>query len=274
MSRVSSSGQIEQALVETIGPVLLFTEVATDDEVDLDTAVRLQEAVAWSLRRLTPEQRERVSRAFSELADTRDWDAYAGSTTRAETLRQMPETLGLVARSDGGRIAERERDGPAAVSRKLAVVTGGKAREQARRQAEALRHNGIAGRWEVPSEADAVRAAWLLEAVEAREIGVRIVRFTRRPVVNQAEPLVDALVDCWCFTELTSDELLDPDWAVSLEEDMASVLTSMPRELRLELASVIDLVVARAVSADADTDSERTGLLRQLPDLIGLLDDD
>ena len=264
--------ELERALIESISLVLLFTEVATDDEVDLDAAVRLQEAVAWSLRRMTPEQRERMSRRFRELADARDWDAHAGSMTRAETLRQMPETLGLVARSDGGRIAERERDGPAAISRKLAVVTGGKAHEQARRQAEALRHNRIAGRWEVPSEAEAVRAAWLLEEVEAGEIGVRIVPFTRSPVVNLAEPLIDALVDCWCFTELTSDDLLDPDWAVSLEEDMASILTTMPRELRLELASLIELVVAQHASAEADT--ERTGLLRQLPDLIGLLDDD
>jgi len=264
--------QGEQTLVETIGLVLLFTEVATDDEVDLDAAVGLQEAVAWSLRRLTPEQRDRVSTRFSELADARDWDACAGSVARAATLRQMPETLGLVARSDGDRMTERERDGPAAISRKLAVVTGGKAHEQARRQAEALRHNRIAGRWEVSSEADAIRAARVLDEADAREIGVRIVPFSHRPIVHQAEPLIDALVDCWCFTELTSDDLLDPDWAVSLQEDMAAALTAMPKEQRLELASVIDLVVA--ASSDADIDSERMELLRQLPDLIGLLDDD
>ncbi len=268
--------RLEHALVEAVGLVLLFTEVATDDEVDLDSAVRLQEAVAWSLRRLTPDQKDRISTRFRELADSRSWDSYAGSATRTTTLRQMPEILGLVpgVNEEPSSVAIREREGPAAISRKLVVVSGTKVREQARRQSEALRHNNISGRWEVPSGVDAVRAARLLDEVGAREIGVRIVPFNVRPVAFPAQPLIEALADCWSFTELTPEDLLDPDSAASLQEDVAAALTAMSKELRLELASLIDQVVELTSKSERERDEERLEILRQMPESIGLLEED
>jgi len=268
--------RLQQALVEVIGHVLLFADLATDDEVDLDSAVRLQEAIAWDLRRLTPDERDRVARQFGDLAGARGWDMTAGAANRAATLRHMPEILGLIPSSD--RVSDdaigRSSDGPAAISRKLSVVTGTKAKEQARRQADALRHNGLVGRWEVPTRDDAVRAARLLRECGALEIGVRIVPFPDGQVgTHRVQPLIEAFFECFCFAELTPDDLLDPDWASSLEEDMAATLGALPKPLRLELASVIvDIVGSMSTSGDR-ADSERLELLRELPESIGLLED-
>src|SRR5688500_2575186 len=108
----------EPALLAAIGDALLLTEVATDDELSLDTAAELPEAVAWSLRRLTSEQQSRISTLFRGVAESRSWDAYAGSATRTAIVREMPDLLGLVPTLNewpsGAAILE--RDGPTAIS--------------------------------------------------------------------------------------------------------------------------------------------------------------
>jgi filamentous hemagglutinin len=52
-------------------------------------------------------------------------------------------------------------DGDQLLDRKIAVHTGAKTRELARRQSEALRQHGLSGVWELPSLAEANRARQL-----------------------------------------------------------------------------------------------------------------
>jgi hypothetical protein len=269
--------RLEQALVELIGHVMLFADLAPNEDVDLDSAVRLQEAIAWDLRRLGRKERDRVARGFVDFGGGRDWDMTAGASERASTLRQMPAILGLIPSTDDEPAdgVDRGPVGPAAISRKLAVVTGAKAHEQARRQAEALRHNRGVGRWEVPTRYDAIRAGRLLVEAGTPEIGVHVVPFAAsRIVVHRVQPLIEAFFDCFCFAELTSDDLLDPDWAVSLEEDMAWTLRQLPKPLRLELASLMDDVVGSMERSGDGVESEQLVLLRELPQTIGLLEGD
>jgi len=48
-------------------------------------------------------------------------------------------------------------DGDVMVDRKISVVTTDKAKDQALRQSETLSQNGLTGRWEVSSDAQAAR---------------------------------------------------------------------------------------------------------------------
>jgi hypothetical protein len=50
-----------------------------------------------------------------------------------------------------------------------------KAQAQAINQSRALEQNGLRGRWEVPTAADAIRAETLLDRLEITNIGVKVV---------------------------------------------------------------------------------------------------
>ncbi len=60
------------------------------------------------------------------------------------------------------------------VDRKLSVVTTAKAQHQALRQSQALRENGFAGRWEVPTAAQARRAIKMFEQLGIDNIAVEV----------------------------------------------------------------------------------------------------
>jgi filamentous hemagglutinin len=71
-------------------------------------------------------------------------------------------------------------DGEVLIDRKLAVPTFPKTKGQAIRQSEALRENGVKGRWEVPTKTQEKRAHKLFDELEIDNIGVKVVPDERR----------------------------------------------------------------------------------------------
>lgn len=67
-------------------------------------------------------------------------------------------------------------DGEIMVDRKISVVTTDKAKDQALRQSEALNQNGLTGRWEVSSDAQATRAIKMLNDLGISNIQVKVVK--------------------------------------------------------------------------------------------------
>jgi RHS repeat-associated protein len=66
-------------------------------------------------------------------------------------------------------------DGNVLVDRKVSVMTTQKAKDQALRQSQALTENGLSGRWEVPTESQAVRAKTIFNELGIRNIDVKII---------------------------------------------------------------------------------------------------
>ena len=65
-------------------------------------------------------------------------------------------------------------EGEVLIDRKTSVVTTAKAQEQALRQAEALRQNGLRGRWEVPNQTAATRATDMFRRLQINNIDVKV----------------------------------------------------------------------------------------------------
>ncbi len=61
------------------------------------------------------------------------------------------------------------------VDRKIAIVTTTKSKNQPVRQAEALKQNGLLGRWEVPNLSQKLRAEKMLYELEISNIEVKVV---------------------------------------------------------------------------------------------------
>lgn len=66
-------------------------------------------------------------------------------------------------------------DGNVMIDRKVSVVTTQKAKDQAVRQSEALKNNGMTGRWEVPTQAQATRAQKMFDELGIKNIEVKVV---------------------------------------------------------------------------------------------------
>jgi len=98
-------------------------------------------------------------------------DAAAGARSALESQRrQIPALEG-----SNGLVKFDGLDGNVLIDRKRAVTTFPKSKNQALRQSQALLDNGLEGRWEVPSEAEARRALKLFEELGIQNISVRIV---------------------------------------------------------------------------------------------------
>ncbi|WP_205205202.1 hypothetical protein, partial [Azonexus hydrophilus] len=67
-------------------------------------------------------------------------------------------------------------DGDVMIDRKISIVTTDKAKDQALRQSEALSQNGLAGRWEVSSDAQAARAIKMFNDLGIKNIQVKVVK--------------------------------------------------------------------------------------------------
>lgn len=67
-------------------------------------------------------------------------------------------------------------DGNVLIDRKVSVTTFEKSKIQALRQSEALQQNGLTGRWEVPSQAQANRANSLFNELKINNIEVKVVQ--------------------------------------------------------------------------------------------------
>jgi filamentous hemagglutinin len=66
-------------------------------------------------------------------------------------------------------------DGRVLIDRKRSVTSFKKSKDQALRQSQALRENGMSGRWEVPNDAEASRARKMLSDLGISNIDVSVV---------------------------------------------------------------------------------------------------
>jgi len=62
------------------------------------------------------------------------------------------------------------------IDRKISVVTTQKAKDQALRQSDALKNNGMTGRWEVTTQTQANRAQKMFDELGIKNIEVKVVK--------------------------------------------------------------------------------------------------
>ncbi len=67
-------------------------------------------------------------------------------------------------------------EGNVLIDRKVSVTTFPKSQAQALRQSQALQQNGLTGRWEVPTAAEAVRAQRMFQQLGINNIEVKVVK--------------------------------------------------------------------------------------------------
>jgi len=67
-------------------------------------------------------------------------------------------------------------DGNVMIDRKISVVTTQKAKDQALRQSDALKNNGMTGRWEVTTQTQANRAQKMFDELGIKNIEVKVVK--------------------------------------------------------------------------------------------------
>ena len=78
------------------------------------------------------------------------------------------------------------------------------------------------------------------------------------------DAVLQALVDCIAFIELSPDDVIDPDAAVRALESVSFVLGKLPQEEQVALARRIVQL------ADRETDGGYAAFIRSLPEAIGL----
>ncbi|HAT1617868.1 TPA: hypothetical protein I8Y09_004621 [Raoultella ornithinolytica] len=103
-------------------------------------------------------------------------DSASGARSNIETQKgQAPS----IERVDANGVNKPVRfdgvDGNVMIDRKVSVVTTQKAKDQAVRQSEALKNNGMTGRWEVPNQAQANRAQKMFDELGIKNIEVKII---------------------------------------------------------------------------------------------------
>jgi hypothetical protein len=114
------------------------------------------------------------SPSMSPAARNYEDSAIGARSNVATRMRQVPV---LDRQLPGGGVAQVKFDGidgQVFIDRKLSVTNYPKAKDQAIRQSEALRHNGLQGRWVVPNSAEASRARKLFEELKIDNIDVRV----------------------------------------------------------------------------------------------------
>jgi filamentous hemagglutinin len=118
-----------------------------------------------------------IDEGASMSARARSYDDGAmGSRSNIETQkgqapalsRTTPDGQATTVRFDGV-------DGNVMIDRKISVVTTQKAKDQVLRQSEALQQNGMTGRWEVPTQAEADRATRMFNELNVTNITVKVV---------------------------------------------------------------------------------------------------
>ncbi|WP_232216583.1 MULTISPECIES: VENN motif pre-toxin domain-containing protein [Brenneria] len=103
-------------------------------------------------------------------------DSASGARSNIETQKgQAPSIERVDADGKAKSVRFDGVDGNVMVDRKISVVTTQKAKNQALRQSEALKNNGMTGRWEVPNQAQANRAQKMFDELGIKNIEVKIV---------------------------------------------------------------------------------------------------
>ncbi|MFA1287877.1 hemagglutinin repeat-containing protein [Xanthomonas axonopodis pv. nakataecorchori] len=119
-----------------------------------------------------------VDEKASMSSKARDYnDSAPGARSNVETqasqapsiTRTMPDGTERPVKFDGV-------DADVLVDRKISVVTTPKAKDQALRQSQALSEQGLTGRWEVPTQAQANRAKKMFEELGIKNITVEVVK--------------------------------------------------------------------------------------------------
>jgi hypothetical protein len=154
--------------VDDISDATRAVDTATDTAKQLESGARAASDVQGKVRFIddTPHMSE-AARDFE--------DAATGARSNVSTQkRQVPV---LERKLPDGSVADVKFDGidgNVLIDRKRAITTFEKSKEQAIRQSDALRQNGLTGRWEVLNEREAARARKMLEELHIDNIVVEV----------------------------------------------------------------------------------------------------
>ena len=88
--------------------------------------------------------------------------------------------------------------------------------------------------------------------------------------MNSLEYTFRIIIDQLCFLELTDDAILNPDVAVQQTEQIAAALIEMDTEGKHLFEDVCRLYADES----ADADRVKAGFIAELPDNLGLRDDE
>ncbi|TDB59472.1 hemagglutinin [Photorhabdus khanii subsp. guanajuatensis] len=104
-------------------------------------------------------------------------DSALGARSNIETKKgQAPSIDRMHADGKSKPVRFDGMDSNIMIDRKISVVTTPKAKDQALRQSEALKHNGMIGRWEVPNQTQANRAQKMFDELGIKNIEVKVVK--------------------------------------------------------------------------------------------------
>ena len=151
-------------------------------------------------------------------------------------------------------------DGTIMIDRKTNIAITQKSMEAAMRQSDALRQNGLKGRWEVPNADVKTKAQKLLD-----KVGIDNIKRNRgaATIMSFNNHLVKAIVDIAFFLEYSGPEILDQDVAVEAMEQLADELLQMTDSDQKQLAQQI--IECATLYEEADRD-----FVRGLPEALGL----
>ena len=107
----------------------------------------------------------------------RDYDDSAtGSRSNIETQKGQAPSLDRTLQNGNKKAVKFDGlAGEVLIDRKISVVTTAKAKNQVLRQSQALKENGLAGRWEVTTAAQARRAQKMFDELDVKNIEVKVV---------------------------------------------------------------------------------------------------
>lgn len=104
-------------------------------------------------------------------------DSAAGARSNIDTQKGQAPTINRIDADGNSRPVRFDGvDSNVMIDRKISVVTTQKAKNQALRQSEALKNNGMTGRWEVPNQTQANRAQKMFDELGIKNIEVKVVK--------------------------------------------------------------------------------------------------
>lgn len=104
-------------------------------------------------------------------------DSATGARSNVDTQKGQAPTIDRIDANGNSKPVRFDGvDGNVMIDRKISVVTTQKAKDQALRQSEALKNNGMTGCWEVPNQAQANRAQKMFDELGIKNIEVKIVK--------------------------------------------------------------------------------------------------
>ena len=146
--------------IPIIGGVVLRRLAGTAGDVAENTGVRFVDEVA----------------SMSDEARLFESGATGARTNAVSRLPQAPAINRTLPNGNQKLVKFDGVDGNVLIDRKLSVVTSKKGKNQAQRQSQALLENGLQGRWEVPNEAQRIRAENMFKELGINNIDVEVVK--------------------------------------------------------------------------------------------------